>query len=59
MKGVPVNPSALTSVKQAFIAGGRAALRRVGIAKCSYKSPILIEAFERGYRKFKQEMEKK
>ncbi len=58
MKGVPVNPSALTSVKQAFIAGGRAALRRVSSAKCSYKSPILIEAYERGYRKFK-EMEKK
>jgi hypothetical protein len=53
-----MNPSALTSVKMAYEAGAKAALRGARIGSCYYKSPILILAFEKGYRKFK-EMEKK
>ncbi len=50
-----INGNALTSVKMAFEAGAKAALRGVSINKCSYKNPLMIVAFEKGYRKFKKE----
>ncbi len=54
MKGVPVNPSALTSVKQAFIAfetGFRDALNRRPMNLRKYTSVLLVKSYRRGYEK--------
>ncbi len=46
-----MNRNALTSVKVAFEAGFRAALRGASILKCSYKNPLMVTAFERGWQR--------
>jgi len=54
---VRVNGKALTALTQAFEAGFRTALRGAS-CQANYKSPIFVEAYERGYRNAKQKMEK-
>jgi hypothetical protein len=53
-KTVKVNPAALTIATQAFEAGFRAALRGVGMSTANYKTPLLIEAYERGWQHAKK-----
>ena len=53
-KTVHVNGKAITSVTMAFESGFKAALRGASITVCTYKNPLMITAFERGYRKAKE-----
>ena len=53
-KTVHVNGKAVTNEAQAFQAGFNAAKRGVSITACFYTSQAMIEFFEAGYRKAKE-----
>ncbi len=51
MKGVPVNPSAITDGVIAFETGFRDALRRKPMNLRRYTSVLLVKSYRRGYEK--------